>query len=175
MPGDRGFDPLGLGSDPARLKWLAEAEKTNGRWAMAAVAGILGQELLGVQPAWYLHGQKEYWLPINALVAIMFPVLGYLELKRYQGFKKTGQSGASFPLIGDKYPFDPLGLNSPSNQEKEIKNGRLAMVAFVGFVVQALVTRSNGPVQNLTEHLASPFSNNIFTNVANLPQTLSRH
>ena len=27
-----------LGSDQDRLKWYAEAEKTNGRWAMAAVA-----------------------------------------------------------------------------------------------------------------------------------------
>lgn len=37
---------------------FAEGEKTNGRWAMAAVVGILGQELLGVTPAWYLHGEK---------------------------------------------------------------------------------------------------------------------
>ena len=35
-----------------------EGEKTNGRWAMAAVVGIMGQELLGVTPAWYLHGEK---------------------------------------------------------------------------------------------------------------------
>jgi light-harvesting complex I chlorophyll a/b binding protein 5 len=35
-----------------RLKWYAEAEKTNGRWAMMAVAGILGQELLGVDAKW---------------------------------------------------------------------------------------------------------------------------
>ena len=32
--GDSGFDPLGLGQDEGRLKWYAEAEKTNGRWAM---------------------------------------------------------------------------------------------------------------------------------------------
>jgi len=31
---------------------FVEAEKTNGRWAMAACAGIMGQELLGVSPAW---------------------------------------------------------------------------------------------------------------------------
>ena len=28
----------------------------------------------------------------------------------------------------NSFPFDPLGLNSPANQVKEIKNGRLAMV-----------------------------------------------
>ena len=37
-----------------------EAEKTNGRWAMIGVAGILGQEILGVEPKWFLHGQKDY-------------------------------------------------------------------------------------------------------------------
>ena len=47
-------------------------------------------------------------------------------------------------------------------------------VAFIGFVVQALVTRSNGPIEDLQNHLANPFGNNIITNVANLPQTLSR-
>lgn len=40
------------------LRRLAEGEKTNGRWAMMAVLGIMGQDLLGVQPAWYLHGEK---------------------------------------------------------------------------------------------------------------------
>lgn len=37
-----------------------EAEKTNGRWAMIGVAGILGQEILGVEPKWFLAGQKDY-------------------------------------------------------------------------------------------------------------------
>ncbi len=48
-------------------------------------------------------------------------------------------------------------------------------VAFIGFVVQALVTRSNGPVDDLTSHISSPFGNNIITNVARLPETLTRH
>ena len=39
LPGTYGFDPLGLGTNPESLKWYAEAEKTNARWAMAAVAG----------------------------------------------------------------------------------------------------------------------------------------
>ncbi|KAJ6804650.1 light harvesting chlorophyll a/b binding protein 6 [Iris pallida] len=40
LPGDYGFDPLGLGKDPAFLRWYREAELIHGRWAMAAVVGI---------------------------------------------------------------------------------------------------------------------------------------
>ena len=59
MAGDFGFDPLGLGSDPERLKWYAEAEKMNGRWAMAACAGILFTDLLG-KDKWFEAGSGEY-------------------------------------------------------------------------------------------------------------------
>ena len=45
LPGTYGFDPLGLGTNPTNLAWYHEAEKTNGRWAMAACAGILFIEL----------------------------------------------------------------------------------------------------------------------------------
>ncbi len=41
-----GFDPLRLGVDPERLKWFREAELYNGRWAMAAVVGVLFTDLV---------------------------------------------------------------------------------------------------------------------------------
>lgn len=49
--------------------------------------------------------------------------------------------------------FDPLGLsNDPVRYEvmrvREIKNGRLAMVAWLGFAAQAAVTRQ-GPLENV--------------------------
>ena len=50
--GDRGFDPLCLGTNPETLKWFTEAELTNGRWAMAAVAGILFTDLVGLPKFW---------------------------------------------------------------------------------------------------------------------------
>ncbi|PWZ32944.1 NADP-dependent malic enzyme, chloroplastic [Zea mays] len=44
LPGDFGFDLLGVGKDPAFLKWYREAELIHGRWAMAVVLGIfMGQ------------------------------------------------------------------------------------------------------------------------------------
>lgn len=62
--------------------------------------------------------------------------------------------------------FDPLGLSAkPADfadlQVKEIKNGRLALVAWVGFAAQAAVTRK-GPVADLLDFAADPIHNNIF-------------
>merc|ERR1712159_806647 len=164
--GDFGFDPLGLGSDPDRLKWYVEAEKTNGRWAMMATAGILGQEALGLGK-WFDAGAKDYGFPLLPLIAIEFLVMGFLETKRYRGLKETGNSG-----VINSFPFDPAGMNSPEMQLKEIKNARLAMVAFVGFAVQALVTRA-GPLTDLTSHISDPFNKNFISSILNLPATIS--
>jgi hypothetical protein len=41
-------------------------------------------------------------------------------------------------LLGSS-TFDPAGMMSEKMQERELKNGRLAMIAFVGFCSQAAV------------------------------------
>ncbi len=48
------------------------------------------QELLGVQPKWFEAGAKDYGYSPLALIALEFLLLGFLEVKRYQGFKRTG-------------------------------------------------------------------------------------
>ncbi len=56
-------------------------------------------------------------------IPILFATMGFLEMKRLQGFKETGSSG-----FINSFPFDPAGMNSSDMAVKEIKNGRLAMV-----------------------------------------------
>merc|ERR1712226_533889 len=125
---------------------------------MAAVAGILGQESFGLGK-WFEAGAKDYEFPLLPLIAIQFLIMGFLETKRYQGFKKTGLSG----LI-DSFPFDPANMNSSEMQLKEIKNGRLAMVSFFGFSIQALVTRA-GPLANKRNHISNPNENNLICSI----------
>ena len=56
-------------------------------------------------------------------------------------------------------PFDPVGLRSEEMREKEVKNARLAMVAFLGFTSQTAIT-GLGPIACLKKHLEDPGHNN---------------
>jgi light-harvesting complex II chlorophyll a/b binding protein 7 len=55
-------------------------------------------------------------------------------------------------------------MKSPESYEamriREIKNGRLAMVAWLGFAAQAAVT-AKGPLENLFDFLEDPSRNNL--------------
>lgn len=174
MPGDFGFDPLYLGADAEALKWYREAELQNGRWAMAAVAGILAQEVLNPDVFFYEAATKaDLPFPILGVVAAQFLMMHFVEVRRWRDFVKPGSMdsdplfpGNSLPKHEVGYPggiFDPFGFAKGEMgvlKVKEIKNARLAMLAFVGFVVQAQAT-GLGPIACLKQHLGSPMDSTL--------------
>ena len=91
-------------------------------------------------------------------------------LGQAEAFRANGELPGTGLVVLDRLypggPFDPLNLGEDPEaladlKVKEIKNGRLAMVASAGFFAQALVTKTS-PLENLEAHLADPAKNNIF-------------
>lgn len=124
---------------------------------------------------------KDYWLDPFSLFWIEVVLVQFAELKRWQDYRHPGSQGEQYFLgleqafkgSGDpKYPggqfFNLFNLGKTDEElktlkTKELKNGRLAMLAVLGYGAQAVMT-GHGPYQNLKEHLADPFGHNIVTN-----------
>lgn len=155
MPGDFGFDPLRLG-ESGPLQYYREAELMNGRWAMMAALGCTLTEAAGL-PVWYDAGASDFSLDFKTIVGLQVVIMSVLEFKRWEGFKKTGSSG-----FLSMYPFDPLNYGSPEFAKAEVMNGRIAMLAFAGFIGQAGV-QGKGPIACLADHIADPGKSNVYT------------
>ncbi|GMI31124.1 hypothetical protein TrRE_jg11434 [Triparma retinervis] len=158
FPGDAGFDPLGLGgSDKASLSFMREAEIKHGRLAMLACVGWPMAELLdkglastfnlppmltktGASPSLLNGGLDKinpfYW-------ALVFSVAALAEYDNTQMKEKNGKNH----VIGD-CGYDVLGLMPTEQagrfqrQTSEIKHGRVAMMAIVGYAVQEALYRT---------------------------------
>lgn len=177
LPGDYGFDPLGLGSDPELLKWFVQAELVHARWAMLAAAGIFIPDLLtkiGILnvPFWYTAGELEYVSDPVTLFAVELAFIGWAEGRRWADIVRPGSVNVDpvFPnnkLTGTDvgYPgglwFDPFGYGAGDAAKvrtfrvKELANGRLAMLAVIGAWGQAFHTGAR-PIENLLAHIADP-------------------
>eukprot|EP01023_Acetabularia_acetabulum_P061205 TRINITY_DN7389_c0_g2_i2.p2 TRINITY_DN7389_c0_g2~~TRINITY_DN7389_c0_g2_i2.p2 ORF type:complete len:284 (+),score=68.40 TRINITY_DN7389_c0_g2_i2:104-955(+) len=122
-----------------------------------------------------------YWGSSWTIFWVNACLMNFVELRRLQDFKNPGSMSVQGLLGIEKlmggsgdpaYPggafFNFLGMGKKQEamktlKTKEIKNGRLAMLAMFGFGAQAVLTRQ-GPVDNLIAHLADPINNNIITN-----------
>lgn len=132
--GDSGFDPLYL-SNYVDQDYAAAGELKNGRVAMLAVVGMLVQEFVHLPSPMFSESnplKAIYTVPVEGWVQILVAIT-IVELIT---FKQTYGPG---PF----YDFDPLGMAKKDMREwqlKELKNGRLAMIASIGFIMQTMVT-----------------------------------
>mmetsp|Transcript_40718 Transcript_40718/g.49554 ORF Transcript_40718/g.49554 Transcript_40718/m.49554 type:complete len:251 (-) Transcript_40718:159-911(-) len=152
LAGDVGFDPFGFaGQDKVSLLFMREAEIKHSRLAMLAVVGWPLAELFdkkianifdlpvaltksGASPS-LLNGGLEkidplYWVVVASIAGLA--ELSSQEAQEQKG-KKYTPGDCNFDPLGF-FPTDKAG--QLAMQTKEIKHGRVAMLAMLGFVVQ---------------------------------------
>ncbi|CAK0746974.1 hypothetical protein CVIRNUC_001732 [Coccomyxa viridis] len=149
---------------PETLQYSGLSNFSEARWWAVGAAKLEGEDLnyFGIEGLRIAGGQGIIIIAVCQVLLMFGP-----EYARACGIEALEPLGLYLP--GDKnYPggvFDPLGLSDdPASfidlQVKEQKNGRLAMVAWLGFFAQAYVTRK-GPVENLLDFFSDPQKNNI--------------
>jgi hypothetical protein len=159
------FDPLGFattGTTAGKLLFYREVELKHGRVAMLASLGILVGEqfhpLFGgnIDVPSYIAFQEtpleKFWYIVSIAIAIpevIFSIPQFQKPTDESGLYKdqdTWNMKTGTGRIPGDLGFDPLGLKPKDPaallemQNKEILNGRLAMISIAGMVAQELVT-----------------------------------
>jgi len=151
MAGDEGFDPLGLSNVDnvgLDLYWFREAELKHGRVAMLAITGALAQELGVVFPG-LPTGKNQvsvFWECLDRNPGPLFAGFIFLGMAELISGVATTEGRKS----GDRAPGD-FGIKNQGKTDaekmslalKEIRNGRLAMWAAAGMLLQGTVTGSD--------------------------------
>lgn len=185
------FDPAGFtkAAKPNDIKRWRESEIMHGRVAMLAALGfVVGEQLEDFPafmnfdgqitgPAIYQFQRVEEVRPLFWETLVL--AIGLAETWRVSVGWAT-PTGTGFNNLKEEYQpgtigFDPLGL-LPSDPEelkvlqtKELNNGRLAMLAIAGFVLQELVP----PHREIFEHLALYLEREVILEVEDLDPALN--
>jgi light-harvesting complex I chlorophyll a/b binding protein 1 len=166
MAGDVGFDPLGLSNIDdvgIDLYWLREAELKHCRVAMMAVAGITWVELFGPAPGCEMATAKDqmdaFWQIWGAHPQyIAFGLIMIMFIETFSGIA-VGHARESGDRAPGDFGLDPLGYGKGDAaafdklKEQEVANGRLAMIAAAGELVQGCTT-GHGAFENLMQALS---------------------
>merc|ERR1719482_454297 len=168
LPGVTGplgfFDPLGFCSaddiTEGKIKFYREVELKHGRVGMLAALGfVVGENfhpLFGGDidvPAYLAFQQtplQTFW-PAVVLAIALPEIFSVFSFKTPALFARKGDEGGMPWEIRSDFEsgdlgFDPLGLKPTDPEElktmqtKELQNGRLAMIAAAGMIVQELQT-----------------------------------
>ncbi|CAM9379938.1 unnamed protein product [Phaeothamnion confervicola] len=142
------WDPLGLASSEKLLKKYQIGELKNGRVAMLAVLGVIVQYFVQLPDPVFSQGAK----PLAAFSQVLaerptallqiFLGVGILDNLIWEDSESSEPGNYGFGIFpASDEEFADLRM-------KEIKNARLAMIAFMGMIAQELVN-GKGPIENI--------------------------
>jgi len=139
MIGDVGFDPLRLAEVQVDLNYARGAEIKHGRIAMLATVGFIVQE--------YIHLPGEaYQNPHPLQAPWTVPWAANLQILLLAGCIELATADKTYGDMPWDLGFDPLCFQEGKSKSelddlalKELTNGRLAMMAFVGMTIQTLL------------------------------------
>lgn len=150
LAGDVGFDPVGF-SNWIDVRWLREAELKHGRICMLAVLGFIGSGF--VQLPGDVHAVSAVAAHDVAVKSgAMQQILLWTSLFEIISVKAVSEMIEGSGRAPGDFGFDPLKFSAGKSDKvkadfavKELKNGRLAMIAFSGIVTQAVLSGKEFP------------------------------
>ncbi len=158
LPGDRGFDPFNFASDANSLQWQRKSELKHARLAMLAAVGWPMAELMHKNiagafdlPSLLASNDRVPSILNDGLSHAHFPAfwIATIAIAAALEITESVAENVSCKLDPTDYGFDPLNFfrgktdgEKRSLQEAEVFNGRLGMLAIVGFAAQEFVLKS---------------------------------
>jgi len=147
--GEYQFDPLGLAEKyPENLAWFREAELKHGRVAMLAFLGLIVPDAFRFPIAPFTDSSldvlnahsKLIGKPLEGPMWCLLFACGMIECSRFRqlglGFEKLTTENAGDLGLRGGYPSSAEAIESM--KMKELKNGRLAMLAVGGCFTQGV-------------------------------------
>jgi light-harvesting complex I chlorophyll a/b binding protein 4 len=133
------------------LPWFREAELKHGRAAMLATVGFIVPEFVRIPGEQFSFESLPKVIDAHdALPQSMIQIFGWISFLEACSFGALANMNEFDRAPGD-FGFDPLGYLPKDGEKrkalqlKELKNGRLAMVAIGGMVAGASITGNGFP------------------------------